>query len=213
MNVCRWCGGNTKGTTFCSPECSGAAAEIPELVGQNAPETQLAPFTPRKLASPGRSWLLGVLAGGLLGVGTTLAVSTAGPAPAHNTRCELARAKHQVKSATLDFIQNGLAGIWDGRVDEASDLSAWFMPGEATAAPMARIFMDQSKRQGARLLDAEIVDVRLSPTLDHADAEFFLQVDETRGRHCYTGNFQWASQEDGTWLRTKVSILRATSCK
>lgn len=211
MNVCRWCGANTRATAFCSPECATAAAEIPELVNHSA-EALPVLSSPRRLASPKRSWMLGLLSGALLGVGAAM-VATAPTAPQGPTRCGVGRAKAEVKAATLDFIQNGLAGIWDGRVDEAGDLEKWFVPGDATAVPMARIYNDQSRRHGANLLDAEVVDVRVTPTLDHADAEFFLQVEEGRGQRCYTGTFQWAVQENGDWLRTKVSVLRGTPCQ
>src|SRR5690606_22688813 len=160
-----------------------AAAELPELVNKTAePAVQ-----PRRVSSPKSSWALGLLAGALLGVGVTLAMgSPEAPVKKVNTpRCEVARAKAQVRAVTQDFVRNGLAGIWDGRVDEPQDLSRWFVAGDATAAPKARIFFDQSRRRHTRLLDVEVVDVRLAPTLDHASADFFLEVAEGRAQRCY----------------------------
>jgi hypothetical protein len=213
MNTCRWCGGRSQSVAFCSAECASAANEMPELIHRSSDPL---PVPTHQIAAPKRSWFLGVLSGGLIGLGLAMALSPQTPTPrtACGPRNEMGRAKIEVRTATLDFVKNGLAGVWDGRVDEPNDLSHWFIPGDATAAPMARIFQDQIKRAGTHLTDAEVVDVRVSPTLDHADTDFFIQTDEVRrGHRCYTGTFQWIHQQDGAWLRSKVSVLKETACR
>ena len=171
MNTCRWCGGKSQSVAFCSPECAAAAAEMPELIHRSPEPLPVA--GPRNVAAPKRSWFLGVLAGGLMGLGLAMALSPKTTTVQTQTpNCSVGRAKAQVKSSTVDFVRNGLAGIWDGRVSDSSDLSPWFVPGDATAAPVAKIFSDQIKRAGTQLSDVEVVDVRVSPTLDHADADF-----------------------------------------
>jgi hypothetical protein len=187
---------------------------MPELIHRSS---EPLPTPTRHVAAPKRSWFLGVLSGGLMGLGLAMALApqpTTATKPTCGPRNEMGRAKVEVRAATVDFIQNGLAGVWDGRIDEASDLAKWFVDGDATAAPMGRIFQDQIKRAGTHLTDAEVVDIRVSSTLDHADADFFIQTDEARrGHRCYTGTFQWIHQQDGSWLRSKVSILKETACR
>jgi len=214
MNTCRWCGGRSQSVAFCSAECAAAANEMPELIHRSSDPLPVP--SPRHVAAPKRSWFLGVLSGGLMGLGLAMALSpqAATPKAACGPRDGMGKAKVEVRAATLDFVQNGLAGVWDGRIDEPGDLTHWFVPGDATAAPMARIFQDQIKRAGTHLTDAEVVDIRVSNTLDHADADFFVQTDEARrGHRCYTGTFQWIHQQDGSWLRSKVSILKETACR
>src|SRR5262245_53374682 len=123
MNVCRWCGGKSReSAAFCSPECAGAAFEMPELVHRSSEPIAA---RPRKVASPGRSWSLGLLAGLLIGVIATVALSNRPERIPYNS-CQIAHAKMAVKNATLDFLQNGLGGIWDGRVQTSRDLAPWF---------------------------------------------------------------------------------------
>ena len=211
MNICRWCGGRTQATGFCSPQCAGAAAELPDLVDRSSDPTA---HMPRKVAAPRRPWALGVLAGALLGVAGTMAFIANGSEPTPKTnRCEVARARAQVKAATLDFLENGLAGIWDGRVSDSTGLSPWFVAGTTAESHTGRIFADQSRRLGARMVSAEVIDVRLAPTLDHADADFFVKTAEPRGERCYVGTFTWLSQDNGTWLRARASHLRDTTCQ
>lgn len=212
MNTCRWCGSQTNNVSFCTTECASAAAEMPELIS-NRSAAPAPVATPRRLASPRRTWFLGLTAGALLGIGTTLALNAPPQARPHAPQCATARTKAQVKSVAMDFLTNGLAGIWDGRVDSSEDLSKWFLDLDATDAHMNRIFRDQARRQGTQLLEAEIVDVRLNASLDHAETEFFLRTDEPRGQRCYTGTFQWINQDNGEWLRAKASELRGTPCR
>ena len=212
MNTCRWCGSQTNNVSFCTTECASAAAEMPELISSHAPAPAASPVS-RRLASPRRTWFLGLTAGALLGIGTTLALNTPVPTRSHAPQCATARAKAQVKAAAFDFLTNGLAGIWDGRVDEADDLSPWFLNMHATDAHMNRIFRDQARRVGTQLLEAEVVDIRINSNADHADTEFFIRTAEPRGQRCYTGTFQWISQDGGTWLRSRASELRPTACR
>ena len=163
MNTCRWCGGRSQSVAFCSAECASAANEMPELIHRSSDPLPIP--SPRQVAAPKRSWFLGVLSGGLMGLGLAMALSPQAPTPrpACGPRNEMARAKVEVRAATLDFVQNGLAGVWDGRIDEPSDLSHWFVAGDATASHQARIFQDQIKRAGTHLTDAEVVDEPFVP--------------------------------------------------
>jgi hypothetical protein len=113
----------------------------------------------------------------------------------------------QVEAATLDYIKNGLAGVWDGRITKSEDLMRWFVPGEESVKVTERIITDQGHRTDT-LNEALVTAVRLSATMTEAESDYVISVTKTGVIKCYSGTQKWIQQPDGHWLRTAVSMLK-----
>ena len=110
------------------------------------------------------------------------------------------------EEASLDYLKNGLAAVWGGRITTPEGLMPWFVPGETSAAATAQIILRNQPGDGSRiLLDAVITAVRPSPTLTEVD--YFISTTKKGVTKCYNGTLQWVQQPEGRWLRTATSTL------
>jgi hypothetical protein len=111
------------------------------------------------------------------------------------------------EGASLDYLKDGLAGVWSGRITKPEELMRWFVPGEASQQTAVQILRDQPGDGSITLLDAVIIGVRAATATTPAEVDYFLSTTSGGVIKCYQGTHQWVQQPDGDWRRTSTSAL------